>query len=113
MIIAVERKGRKNMSRLIDADALKESMMTCTFGEVMKYCYPCVEVIKAIKNAPTIETERKTGHWITVTDKPWWKGGGHWTCSSCGYGFAFEAYQDADDWNYCPNCGAKMEGDES
>lgn len=32
----------------------------------------------------------------------------HWSkCSICGYADKF-----ADKWNYCPNCGAKMENVE-
>lgn len=51
------------MSRLIDADALKLSMMLIAPGETKKYCYPCKEIFKEIDSAPTIE-ERKTGKWI-------------------------------------------------
>lgn len=41
--------------RLIDADALKLSMMLIAPGETKKYCYPCKEILKEIDDAPTIE----------------------------------------------------------
>lgn len=88
--------------RLIDADALEESLVTATLEEEMKeitscYCYPCRKIIEAIDNAPTIEdTEAK--------------------CSCCG----FETLVDqpgnglhmVGDLHYCPHCCAKMEKKE-
>ena len=46
------------------------------------------------------EQEPKTGHWISYTD--------HQSCSCCGKWIAY--YEN--DFNYCPYCGAKMEGEE-
>ena len=43
--------------------------------------------------------EPKTGHWINGDCK-----GGN--CSICGEYYAF--YPESGDFNYCPNCGAKM-----
>lgn len=96
--------------RLIDADALKLSMLLIAPGETKKYCYPCREILKAIDDAPTIE-ERK-GKWIRETK--------HYKdseqefyyyeerCSECGtkrkIGWA--------EVRYCPNCGAKMKGEK-
>lgn len=36
-------------------------------------------------------------------------------CSECGwYGISdFDGYVDIFDFNYCPNCGARMDGDEN
>jgi hypothetical protein len=95
--------------RLIDADALK-----IDYGFTWDDITPTHEEMYAlIDRQPTIEPERKTGHWIACENKPWWSGGGYWKCSNCGYGFSFEAYLDADEWDYCPKCGSAMtEGEE-
>lgn len=92
--------------RLVDADALKLSLMMVRSDELVRYCYPCEKVLKKIDEQPTIE-ERK-GKWIRETK--------HYKdserefyyyeerCSECGtkrkIGWA--------EVRYCPNCGADM-----
>lgn len=57
--------------------------------------------VKYVKNAPTLE--QRKGSWI-------WKNRKKCECSRCGFVL--------DDWilgafyNWCPICGAKMEGNE-
>ena len=89
--------------RLIDADALKESIVTETLEKdrenlTRRLCFPCREIFAAIDNAPTIE-ERKTGRWIPF-DIPWYQ------CSECGAVRENKTFME----NFCPNCGARMEG---
>ena len=48
-LVAVPDHGR-----LIDADALLLHLLTAESGKVYNYCYPCKEVIQAIKESPTI-----------------------------------------------------------
>ena len=49
------------------------------------------------------------GQWIEYTKviipEPYNKWEQAWKCSECGFDDGFVAY------NYCPNCGARMEGD--
>lgn len=53
-----------------------------------------------ITNQPTVDVaEVKHGEWVK-NDKTR-------TCSCCGY---FYINVDMEDDNYCPNCGAKMDG---
>ena len=60
------------------------------------YCDRCGRLID---KAPTVE-ERKQGHWLTK--KAW-----HVECSECHHVLEFIC----DVKKYCPNCGAKMEGE--
>lgn len=98
------------MSRLIDADALintlqelfdkreKEAKFTGNRGMTVTWN----DAIYHIKTAPTIE-ERKRGKWIKM---PY-----HVTeCSECG--FSLEDWIQGAFYNYCPNCGANMRGEE-
>ena len=76
----------------------------------------CEGIENVLNSLPTAEPERKTGKWI-VRDNP----GTGWyrvTCSECGedvtnvipmIGF-FPKVKPL--WDYCPYCGAKMEGTE-
>ena len=67
------------------------------------------ELLKAIDELPSIQPERKTGRWIPDnTDYYRTK----FICSACGEseevpttGFGYGTM-----WDYCPMCGAKMEG---
>lgn len=60
------------------------------------------DIVQIIKNMPTIEPKR--GKWIAVEYND---GTVHTECSVCGYGRGVPPVR-----NYCPNCGAKMDGDE-
>ena len=49
-----------------------------------------------------IENPVRHGRWIDDTQE----GKGEWLlCSECG-----ESSPEVADWDYCPNCGAKMDG---
>lgn len=62
--------------------------------------------IKAIK---ALEQESKTGHWIVVSDG---YGDNSYICECSECKDTVWIYKDADrTWNYCPNCGAKMQSE--
>lgn len=82
------------MSRLINADALWMDII-----HSMDYCD---DILDIIERQPTIE-ERKTGRWTKAYDG----NDGHVKCTGC-----FKTYDwisQAQYYNYCPNCGARME----
>ena len=104
------------MPRLIDADATRKNIQNLKMSQItrvktlerilmMEWCR--AEMLKIIDNAPTIDAEPvRHGRWgetqvigydgiHPVYGKP---------CSKCGY--ETELYKP----NYCPNCGAKMDG---
>ena len=106
------------MSRCIDADALIDDLkhdvaadqdsldyeeLTDSNREMIQFDKDCKQnAIDLLQNAPTIEPERKKGKWI---DK---SGGieGAWNyCSVCGE-------QAIDLYDFCPNCGADMRGEQ-
>ena len=107
------------MMRLIDADALKNSVLKWLppdpCGQEEKE-YPfetdiCVSMMQEIEDAPTIESEQKKGKWIDG-HRMKFDGTFYWfrQCDQCGY-----ERNDCDtekDTNFCPNCGADMRGDK-
>ena len=92
--------------RLIDADVLLEPIADCEERETCIGCQcrilDCEDFEKVIKAAPTI-AERKPGKWerISSSYEP-----GVYCCSECG----MVVFGKEETSNYCPNCGAKMEG---
>lgn len=84
--------------RLIDADALsrivKLAWETSDSEDFEK------SVFIAIATAPTIE-ERKKGKWVTYVISM--VDGEGCRCSECGF-------EGVPYWDFCPNCGADMEG---
>jgi Zn finger protein HypA/HybF involved in hydrogenase expression len=80
--------------RLIDADALRRRK-ELRFG--LMAAITTIQFL--IDEAPTVE-ERKHGHWLTK--KAW-----HVECSECHHVLEFIC----DVKKYCPNCGAKMDGE--
>lgn len=100
--------------RCIDGDALKrKAQRAATEAWKMKVTGKVETILNQfidwVNNAPTIEPERKVGKWIDQ------KGGGC-CCSECGR-YALDEVDGnfihvAAKSNYCPNCGAKMDGSE-
>ena len=94
--------------RAIDADEL-EGTYKNRLGLVMeRYGIESSEAgilggaIKLLKTQPTITPERKRGRWetyiISMID------GEGCRCSECGF-------EGVPYWEFCPNCGADMEGE--
>jgi len=91
-----------NEKRLIDANALIAEYDRVHIGEPGK-------ARKLMEDAPTVDAvEVVHGRWIN-------EGDGDWRCSVCRRLYTFDDYGDIDPkedcgCNYCPNCGAKMDG---
>ena len=81
--------------RLINADELMELYDCCDGLSV-----PIAVVQQNIKDATTIDAEPvRHGRWIDAREYC-----GDYMCSNC------EALYGTNKFNYCPNCGAKMDG---
>lgn len=92
--------------RAIDADHLRRWILS----RVFKTQLSVADVIDQIDREDTIEPERPKGKWVDS-----WRskmdGTRYWyrECDHCGY-----ERNDCDpekDSNFCPNCGARMEGE--
>lgn len=88
--------------RPIDADALKNEMLSCApiiIGDFYK-------ILEKIDEQPTIEPDRPRGEWIDLSDG--WQEG-TFRCSSCQMEFVLiEGTPEDNEYNFCPNCGASM-----
>ena len=93
-----------NEKRLIDANALYEKATNAWDDTLCDVCYS--EIINMIDEAPTVEAvEVVHGRWqerrFICMDSEVMLG---YRCSRCMLTFDAES-------NFCPNCGAKMDGD--
>ncbi len=86
--------------RLINANALEQNLISKGF-------YPAM-VKRAIEIAPTIEAEPvRHGKW-------YWADDGYCRCSECHQkcaSFDHEEALEARMTNFCPHCGARMDGE--
>lgn len=96
--------------RMIDADDFGNRMYHEVFekdSEDQKWDSGCWMRYKlferVLREQPTIEPMRKKGRWKRrLVDSGF---NADWHCSECGWETAIEEHG----YNYCPNCGARME----
>ena len=96
-----------NEKRLIDANALLEKAYWRGERATVYNPYPIGEEVvnvSDIENALTVDAvEVVHAQWeVECRDRK--------KCSNCGHGRNTETQLG---WNYCPNCGARMDGDSN
>lgn len=91
------------MSRYIDADALFNNL-----PDDLPYK---ASVKRVLIQAPTADVvEVRHGHWITQEEAEQLdRYDLAYTCSFCGH--CDWDCTESENFNYCPNCGAKMDGE--
>ena len=94
--------------RLIDADKLeiRQGWVTRGFPQDVGGTYDYVRYVDAydIKNAKAYDFAPK-GKWVQAQEQPFFRKHFHTVvCSECNH----KGYEI---WKYCPNCGAKMDGE--
>ena len=106
------------MGRMIDGDALEVVTAKVPKGmDAKSYMAGMEYVLSQIDALPTIE-EHNTGKWIPYEfgDDTWHK------CTACGIADHYISIVQRPNGttgrlksvrNFCPNCGAKMEGEEN
>lgn len=102
--------------RLIDADALINDILT-DYGCDPKYIadetidglkpYTDNLILERIGLQPTIDAVPVVHGYNLREDTP-----SLFECSICGWSCNDTYYGDTDTYNYCPNCGARMDGKE-
>ena len=79
-------------------EALEVKYMSFGIFREQRAASQCIDVIKHL---PSAQPERKKGRWIYYPEI------NALSCSECKrYVYHYEPY------NYCPNCGAEMEGED-
>ena len=66
------------------------------------------EIQQTLEDLPSVTPKQRSGHWI---EQDGFDGDTYYDCSECGESFCLIDGTPTDNlYNYCPNCGAKMEG---
>ena len=96
---------RLHMARLVDANDLwSDVMMLPHNGDMIS----SEEVEQAIKDAPTVDAEPVVhGRWVKKTADYVY----YYACSECGEPVLKSQWGNDFFSDYCPNCGAKMDGE--
>ena len=68
------------------------------------------DALKALYDLPSVTLQPKIGHWIKYQEP--WGGMQGWKCSNCRNHYDVSCVYTIIPYNYCPNCGAKMDGEE-
>lgn len=88
--------------RLIDEDALMSAVMA---QEVVDKSV----AKRLIIQAPTVDAVPvKQGRWIKCTHRHWED---RYECSKCGYDTEVDTLMEKPIYNFCPYCGARMDGE--
>ena len=102
--------------RLINANALSEEISSLSMfmtgirfgqGVLREYIKEYRKsILKIVDDAPTVDAvEVVHGRWEPRTDAI-----GFVRCSVCRGCNIYDDWADGKKWNYCPHCGAKMDG---
>ncbi len=96
--------------RLIDADRLFENVYDNVPAPYEDSREAKEECLCAIEGAPTVDAVLVVhGRWEVSTDE--WFETDVYTCSKCRESYVLvEGTPKENLWHYCPNCGAKMDG---
>lgn len=90
--------------RLIDSTKLIDALPIVAEDKKISLMGAVADMVMLISEQPVIEAEPvRHGRWGTHSDRP-----DSLICSVCKCGFDMWKH---DPHNYCPNCGAKMDGD--
>ena len=100
----------KRAVRPIDAHALLDKMQyrLPVEDDISDAVSTCAKIARRlVEKAPTLElVPVKHGRW-----EPHPRHHGFDRCSSCQDCIIANDWGDGDKWHYCPNCGARMDGD--
>lgn len=106
------------MSDYIDRAALGIDFCRWNVFENKSYVDGWNAAIKILKEAPAADVQEiKHGKWIETQEPLGWCDVDCAECSVCHESWIIDEDSSIDDyesmWHYCPNCGAKMDGENN
>lgn len=105
--ISIQITERENMEDLISRQAVLEKAIIVPIAKVVtedKVICRKIVFVEDIQKLPSVTPQPKMGRWIEERDD--YGEITHWHCSNC---YDDSGFITTCKWDYCPNCGAKME----
>ena len=105
------REKTESKKRLIDANKLIKNGIRVSYGfdNDGKLLIPMGDVIRSIKEAPTIDAVPVVhGRWIEPTRL--YYGAKQYECSLCCSDTFWKKHSITEKYPCCPNCGCRMDG---
>ncbi len=106
----------KLILELLEQEPCDDVISRQTVLDMMQIKMGDKELYKAVYDLPPVAPKLKTGHWISHREHcenlgvmPSGLGAYEW-CSNCDCGIDVREWH-RNNYNYCPNCGAKMESE--
>ena len=69
--------------------------------------------ISVMKSLPSVTPATPVAHWVDIDEEPHEE----WECDHCGFVIdgsgCIDPIEYRDIYKYCPNCGRKMEGEQT
>ena len=93
--------GEENRMKLIDADAAIDELNDEYHGTISDESMKIYQIIKWLNELPSVQPERKTGHWILNRS-------GAYCCSKCMEPCAGYVMMKPRD-KFCKMCGSRNE----
>lgn len=102
----------KDLIRREDAYKIAKKVVEAISDKQYSKCLLAYDIMDWIDDIPAVDAVVvRHGRWIQKEDKDW-AGGGKTMCSRCKYGYSWKMYFEPERFKYCPNCGAKMDGED-
>ena len=103
------------MARYIDADEVYEIAKT-ECKDFARSIADLTSLRELLEDTPTADVQEvRHGEWMETQEPLGWRDVDCAECSVCHENWIIDEDSSIDDyecmWHYCPNCGAKMDGD--
>ena len=108
----IERKAMRDLVKSIDWYSVRRGKLITGANSSENALYKANDIYSAIYDAPTADVAPvRHGRWLKSREPLGWNEVDCVACSACDESWILSEDDDYVDieWNYCPNCGAKMD----
>lgn len=94
----------ENLKKLLEQEPCDDAISRQAAIDEIRTCRFVVDAIEKIRGLPSVTPQQKMGWWIEERND--YGEIINWHCSNC---YDDSGFITTCKWDYCPNCGAKMQ----